>query len=82
MVGDKVTTANIKETIEKHSSGSLPADLKSEEIPADNNGDVKILVGKNFDDIIKKSGKDVFVEFYAPWCEFSFLHCINNSHNN
>jgi len=29
---------------------------------------VKIIVGKNFDDLVINNDKDVLVEFYAPWC--------------
>jgi len=68
VVGDKVSTESLRESAKKHAAGELPADLKSEEIPTDNEGDVKVLVGKNFDQVIKTPGKDVFVEFYAPWC--------------
>jgi protein disulfide-isomerase A1 len=68
MVGDKVTSANLKESCEKHTAGTLPVDLKSAPIPETQEGDVVTLVGKNFKDVIKTPGKDVFVEFYAPWC--------------
>ena len=45
--------------------------LKSEEIPSDNSGNVKIVVGKTFDSIVIDNEKDVLIEFYAPWCN----HC-------
>jgi len=48
--------------------GSLAPTVKSEEIPAENNGPVKVVVGKSFDSIVLDDSKDVFVEFYAPWC--------------
>ena len=42
--------------------------LKSEPIPENNDGPVTTLVAKNFEDIVYSTEKDVFVEFYAPWC--------------
>jgi len=42
--------------------------LKTEEIPATNDEPVKVLVGKNFDQIVINNENDVLVEFYAPWC--------------
>jgi protein disulfide-isomerase A1 len=68
LLGDKVTAETLRETCNKHAAGGLVADLKSEEVPENNDGDVFVLVGKNFDQTIKQPGKDVFVEFYAPWC--------------
>jgi len=29
---------------------------------------VKVVVAKNFDEIVLDSTKDVLLEFYAPWC--------------
>jgi len=46
----------------------LKANLKSEEIPTTQEGDVVVLVGKSFNDIVLDPTKDVLVEFYAPWC--------------
>ena len=42
--------------------------LKSEDIPETNDEPVKVIVGKNFNDIIRDSEDDVLLEFYAPWC--------------
>merc|ERR1711959_254624 len=48
-------------------AGKLAPKLKSEKEPAENNGPVKVLVGTTYEAEVK-SGKDVMVEFYAPWC--------------
>jgi len=42
--------------------------IKSEKIPEPNDGDVKVVVAKNFQDIVLDPSKDVLLESYAPWC--------------
>ncbi|KAH9503197.1 Protein disulfide-isomerase A3 [Bulinus truncatus] len=42
--------------------------LKSEPEPASNDEPVKVVVAKNFDQIVNDDSKDVLIEFYAPWC--------------
>jgi protein disulfide-isomerase A1 len=49
-------------------AGNLEPTIKSEEIPADNSGPVKVVVAKTYDQIVNDPNKDVLVEFYAPWC--------------
>ena len=48
--------------------GSIKRHLKSEEIPDNSGNAVKVVVGKNFNDLVLDPTKNVFVEFYAPWC--------------
>merc|ERR1711879_617899 len=50
-------------------AGEMTPHLKSEEQPADWDANpVKVLVSSNFASVAMAEGKDVFVEFYAPWC--------------
>ena len=49
-------------------SGNIDQYLKSEPVPASNNGPVKVLVGKNWNDIVNNTSSHVFVKYYAPWC--------------
>ena len=45
------------------------AGARSEEVtPEDTAGDVVVLKGKSFAELVLDNDKDVLVEFYAPWC--------------
>jgi len=48
--------------------GSLKAHLKSAERVDDSEMAVKVIVSADFDERVIKSGKDVFLQFHAPWC--------------
>jgi protein disulfide-isomerase A1 len=48
--------------------GSVKQTIKSEPAPESNDGPVKVVVASQFDEIVNDPTKDVFVEFYAPWC--------------
>jgi len=58
----------IEEFLKKYNKGSLKPKLKSQPIPKKQSGPVTVVVGKNFDKIVNDAKKDVFIEFYAPWC--------------
>lgn len=48
-------------------AGNLEQYLKSEPIPDNNDEPVKVVVAKNFNDIVNDETKDVLLEAYAPW---------------
>ncbi|WVZ85735.1 hypothetical protein U9M48_032624 [Paspalum notatum var. saurae] len=48
--------------------GNLTPYVKSEPIPKVNDQPVKVVVADSIDDIVFNSGKNVLLEFYAPWC--------------
>ncbi|XP_037307800.1 protein disulfide-isomerase A3 [Pungitius pungitius] len=54
--------------LQDYFDGTLKRYLKSEAVPENNDGPVKVLVAENFDSIVNDDSKDVLIEFYAPWC--------------
>jgi protein disulfide-isomerase A1 len=65
---DAITKDNVVSFVNKFNKGSLEKYYKTEEIPEKNDGPVKVLVGKNWQDEVINNNKDVLVKFYAPWC--------------
>jgi len=64
---EKWDTGSLTNYVKKVEKDTYPRYIRSEPIP-ETQGPVKILVGKNFEDIVMDETKDVLVEFYAPWC--------------
>jgi protein disulfide-isomerase A1 len=62
------TVEQITSFVDDWKNKKLTKFLKSEDIPATNDEPVKIIVGKNFNQIVRDSEDDVLLEFYAPWC--------------
>jgi len=58
----------LKKFVTDFLAGSLKPYIKSEPIPASNDGPVTVVVGENFNSVVLDNDKDVLVEFYAPWC--------------
>ena len=51
----------------RYQAGKVPKFIKSEEAPKDNDGPVKVVTADTFEEMVF-GGKDVLIEFYAPWC--------------
>lgn len=63
-----LTLSSIKSFGEDFLEDKLKPFYKSDPIPETDDGDVKIVVGNNFDEIVLDESKDVLLEIYAPWC--------------
>lgn len=68
-----LTASNIEAFVQKFLDGKLKQHLLTQELPEDwDKTSVKTLVASNFDEVAMDKSKDVFVEFYAPWCKFTY----------
>jgi len=63
-----VSEATVRAWVQAFADGTLSPTVRSEPIPESNDKPVKVVVGKTFDSIVLDDSKDVFLEFYAPWC--------------
>ncbi|KAB5557198.1 hypothetical protein DKX38_008107 [Salix brachista] len=59
---------HIAHWVKEYKEGRVPPFIKSEPIPEANEEPVKVVVADSLDDLVTKSGKNVLLEFYAPWC--------------
>ena len=65
----ELTQENMSTFAQGFLDGTLAPHLLSEEVAEDWDANpVKVLFGKNFHEVAFDETKDVFVEFYAPWC--------------
>eukprot|EP00916_Digyalum_oweni_P012181 GHVL01020155.1.p1 GENE.GHVL01020155.1~~GHVL01020155.1.p1 ORF type:complete len:478 (+),score=104.90 GHVL01020155.1:63-1496(+) len=64
---EKFTSKSVIEFLKAAKDGKLEKSLKSEAVPEKNDEPVKVVVGKNFEEVVF-GGKDVLLEVYAPWC--------------
>jgi len=59
---------NVRSFVKDFVDGKLRPHVKSEPVPESNDDAVKTVVGETFNSLVLDNDKDVFVEFYAPWC--------------
>jgi protein disulfide isomerase family A protein 3 len=64
---DEFSFEALEDFARKLVNGELEPYLKSQPVP-EQTEDVKVVVAKNFDEIVNDNTKDVLIEFYAPWC--------------
>lgn len=64
----KAKPEDFHEFLRKLKAGLLEANMKSEDPPESNDGPVMIVTAKTYKEIVLDSQKNVFIEFYAPWC--------------
>jgi protein disulfide-isomerase A1 len=71
--GEKYLRANIEPDqiaswVKDYADGLAKPYIRSEPIPEVNNEPVKVVVRDSIQDMVFNSGKNVLLEFYAPWC--------------
>jgi len=64
----KFSSETIEQFVQDFKNGKLESYIKSEAVPDNTDKPVKVVVGKNFNEIVMDKSKDVLIEFYAPWC--------------
>eukprot|EP01116_Phalansterium_solitarium_P010971 TRINITY_DN26579_c0_g1_i1.p1 TRINITY_DN26579_c0_g1~~TRINITY_DN26579_c0_g1_i1.p1 ORF type:complete len:479 (+),score=50.65 TRINITY_DN26579_c0_g1_i1:91-1527(+) len=64
----EITTAAVDAWVSQVLGGQLRPTMRSEPIPTSQEGAVVKIVQATFDELVRDSTKDVFLEIYAPWC--------------
>ncbi|KAK6923477.1 hypothetical protein RJ641_011781, partial [Dillenia turbinata] len=65
---EEVEPDHIAPWIKEFKAGTLKPFTRSEPIPEVNDKPVKVVVADSLQDMVFNSGKNVLLEFYAPWC--------------
>uniref|UniRef100_A0A8C5MJG1 Protein disulfide-isomerase n=1 Tax=Leptobrachium leishanense TaxID=445787 RepID=A0A8C5MJG1_9ANUR len=59
---------SLRDFVVAFKKGKLSPLIKSQPVPKNNKGSVKVVVGKTFEKIVMDQRSDVLISFYAPWC--------------
>lgn len=65
---ETVSKASVEKFVKAFVSGDIKPSIKSQAIPASNSEPVFQLVSDEWDQVFGDKGKDIFAEFFAPWC--------------
>merc|ERR1719491_2821186 len=63
-----MTASKIVQFIQDVDAGNQQPKLKSEPVPANNDQEVKSIVGSTLQQELFKPDRDVLLDVYAPWC--------------
>ena len=66
--GQDITYDKVSAFVEDFVEGKLSPSIKSEPVPEKQENTVLKVVAHNYEEIVLDDSKDVFIEFYAPWC--------------
>lgn len=65
----ELTAPNLNSWLTLYIAGQLSPTIRSQPVPEANDADpLKIVVGSTYQQVVMDESKDVFIEFYAPWC--------------
>lgn len=65
------SAANLQKFIQDYFDNKLTTLVRSEPIPQQKPNDpMTIVVANNYDEVVVNNDLDVFIFFYAPWCQF------------
>ncbi|BEI86121.1 hypothetical protein CcaverHIS002_0604080 [Cutaneotrichosporon cavernicola] len=59
---------SLSKFVKKFVAGDVAPHIKSQPIPESQDGPVYKLTSLGWDQLFEQTDKDIFVEFYAPWC--------------
>lgn len=64
----EIKESDVDEFVASFVDGKLKPSIKSAPIPEKNDDPVKVVVADEFEKLVLDKSKNVFIEFYAPWC--------------
>jgi len=64
----EITREVIEAFVRDFDAGKIDPSIKSEEIPTEQTGPVRVVVAKSYEEEVINNEKDVLLEIYAPWC--------------